>query len=609
MNRVLLLGSPNSGKSSLFNRLTGLSQRVANYPGITVDVASGALLSVPDTELVDFPGTYSLQPISGEEAVAVDFLADALSDDKVSHVLCVADATRLQKSLHFILQVIRECERCRKPVTVLANMADVIRDNGLSFDSGGLADALGVPVINISAKESLGFDAVVARVREPAATQATAVDRWLETPDEMLRGTAQQLAQRFSPKGDILIKSQLKLDRFFLSTGIGGFAFFLIMFLFFQSIFTWSAPAMDGIEALVTRVGEAVVAMIPNVVVADFVADALFGGVGAFLVFIPQIFVLTLVIGIMEDSGYLARAALICHRPLRLFGLTGKSFIPLLSGVACAIPAIYAARSVDSPWQRMMTYLAIPLMPCSARLPVYALLIAAFIPADTLLFGLIGWQGFALFLIYVFGMLTALLITGLVSRYSGGEQGDQPFVLELPPYRLPTAAPIVRNAWNRCRHFVTKAGKIILMVTMVIWFLGYFPNGGEDLANSWLGTLGRLVEPVFAPLGLDWRYGVAILTSFLAREVFVGTLGTIFGIEGSEENMVPLVDQIQASGLPLGSGVALLVFFAVALQCVSTVAILAREGSTRLALGMLSGYMLIAYVMALAVFQLSELLF
>ena len=365
---------------------------------------------------------------------------------------------------------------------------------------------------------------------------------------------------------------------------------------------------MDGIEALVTRVGEAVVAMIPNVVVADFVADALFGGVGAFLVFIPQIFVLTLVIGIMEDSGYLARAALICHRPLRLFGLTGKSFIPLLSGVACAIPAIYAARSVDSPWQRMMTYLAIPLMPCSARLPVYALLIAAFIPADTLLFGLIGWQGFALFLIYVFGMLTALLITGLVSRYSGGEQGEQPFVLELL-YRLPTAAPILRNAWNRCRHFVTKAGKIILMVTMVIWFLGYFPNGGEDLANSWLGTLGRLVEPVFAPLGLDWRYGVAILTSFLAREVFVGTLGTIFGIEGSEENMVPLVDQIQASGLPLGSGVALLVFFAVALQCVSTVAILAREGSTRLALGMLSGYLLIAYVMALAVFQLSQLLF
>ncbi len=607
MNRVLLLGSPNSGKSSLFNRLTGLSQRVANYPGITVDIATGSLADAPDTELVDFPGTYSLQPISGEEAIAVDFLNDALADVNVTHVLCVADATRLEKCLHFILQVIRECEKHSKPVTVLGNMADVIRDNKLSFDAAGLAAALGVPVLNVSAREGLGFEEIMARIDESGTPDESAANRWLDTPDEILHGTAQQLAKRFSPKGDVLVNSQLRLDRFFLSTGLGGVAFFFIMFLFFQSIFTWSAPAMDGVEAVVTRLGQAVVALIPNQVIADFVADALFGGVGAFLVFVPQIFVLTLVIGIMEDSGYLARAALICHRPLRIFGLTGKSFIPLLSGVACAIPAIYAARSVDSPSQRMMTYLAIPLMPCSARLPVYALLIAAFIPAETLLFGLIGWQGFALFLIYVFGMLTALLVTGLVSRWSGAQQGEQPFVLELPPYRLPTALPILRTSWNRCRHFITRAGKIILLVTMVIWFLGYFPNGGADLAESWLGAMGRFVEPIFAPLGLDWRYGVAILTSFLAREVFVGTLGTIFGIEGSEENMVPLVDQIQASGLPLGSGVALLVFFAVALQCVSTVAILAREGSTRLAISMLVGYLLFAYVLALAVFQLFSL--
>jgi ferrous iron transport protein B len=354
--------------------------------------------------------------------------------------------------------------------------------------------------------------------------------------------------------------------------------------------------------------GQAVVPLIPNKVIADFVADALFGGVGAFLVFVPQIFVLTLVIGIMEDSGYLARAALICHRPLRVFGLTGKSFIPLLSGVACAIPAIYAARSVDSPRQRMMTYLAIPLMPCSARLPVYALLIATFIPSDTVLFGLIGWQGMALFAIYFFGMLVALLVTGFVSKASKNKQPEQPFVLELPPYRLPTAKPLLRNAWNRCQQFVTQAGKIILAVTMVVWVLGYFPNGGADLGQSWLGTLGHFVEPVFAPLGLDWRYGIAILTSFLAREVFVGTLGTIFGIEGSEENMLPLVDHIQASGLPLGSGIALLVFFAVALQCVSTVVILAREGSARLALSMLLSYLVGAYLLSLLVFQIVSVL-
>ncbi|MDG1065466.1 MAG: ferrous iron transporter B [Luminiphilus sp.] len=609
MRRVLLLGSPNSGKSSLFNRLTGLSQRVANYPGITVDVASGPMVSLTDTELVDFPGTYSLEPISGEEAIAVSFLNEALADDNVCHVLCVADATRLEKCLHFILQVIRECQRHQKPVTILANMSDVIRDNQLQFDPIGLSEALGVPVISVSARESQGFEPLVECLRDGASPSMTTVRNWRESPNEILRGTAQQLAAKFSPKGDVLINSQLRLDRFFLSTALGGLAFFAIMFLFFQSIFTWSAPVMDAVESLVSSLGQAVVPLIPNKIIADFVADALFGGVGAFLVFVPQIFVLTLVIGIMEDSGYLARAALICHRPLRVFGLTGKSFIPLLSGVACAIPAIYAARSVDSPRQRMMTYLAIPLMPCSARLPVYALLIATFIPGDTVLFGLVGWQGLALFAIYFFGMLVALLVTGFVSKASKNKQSEQPFVLELPPYRLPTAKPLLRNAWNRCQQFVTQAGKIILAVTMVVWVLGYFPNSGADLGQSWLGTLGHFVEPVFAPLGLDWRYGIAILTSFLAREVFVGTLGTIFGIEGSEENMLPLVDHIQASGLPLGSGVALLVFFAVALQCVSTVVILAREGSTRLALSMLLSYLVGAYLLSLLVFQIVSVLF
>jgi ferrous iron transport protein B len=414
------------------------------------------------------------------------------------------------------------------------------------------------------------------------------------------------LAQEFGPRGDVLVRSQLRLDSFFLNTGLGGIAFFCIMFLLFQSIFTWSAPVMDAVEGVVMAIGAALVPLIENQLIADFVADALFGGIGAFLVFVPQIFVLTLIIGILEDSGYLARAALICHRPLKAFGLTGKSFIPMLSGVACAIPAIYAARAVDSPWQRVMTYLAIPLMPCSARLPVYALLIAVFIPNETALFGLVGWQGLALFSIYFFGMFAALVITGIVSRFSKGVRSELPFVLELPPYRLPSVRPILRMAINRSKHFVTKAGKVILAVTVAVWILGYFPNGGADLGSSWLGTLGRWIQPLFEPIGLDWRYGVAILSSFLAREVFVGTLGTIFGIEGAEENMLPLVEQIQASGLPLGSGIALLVFFAIALQCVSTVAILSKEGSLSLALRMLVTYLVAAYLLALLTFSMVE---
>ncbi len=606
MNRVLLIGSPNSGKSSLFNRLTGLNQRVANFPGITVDVASGPISGLPDVELVDFPGTYSLQPISGEEAVAVEFFQRALTDPDVRHVLCVVDATRLEKSLYFTLQVIRECQQRGKAGTVLANMADVLQSNDLTLDHAGLSEAIGAQVLMVSARQGMGIDLLLTHLRQRLITQEPVSSRWSETPDALLRGTAHQLAQGFGPRGDVLVQSQLRLDSFFLNTSLGGIAFFCIMFLMFQSIFTWSAPVMDAVEGVVMATGAALVPLIENQLLSDFVADALFGGIGAFLVFVPQIFVLTLIIGILEDSGYLARAALICHRPLKAFGLTGKSFIPMLSGVACAIPAIYAARAVDSPWQRIMTYLAIPLMPCSARLPVYALLIAVFIPNETALFGLVGWQGLALFSIYFFGMFAALVITGVVSRFSKGVRSELPFVLELPPYRLPSVRPILRMAINRSKHFVTKAGKVILAVTVAVWILGYFPNGGADLGSSWLGTLGRWIQPLFEPIGLDWRYGVAILSSFLAREVFVGTLGTIFGIEGAEENMLPLVEQIQASGLPLGSGIALLVFFAIALQCVSTVAILSKEGSLSLAIRMLVTYLIAAYLLALITFSVVE---
>ena len=279
----------------------------------------------------------------------------------------------------------------------------------------------------------------------------------------------------------------------------------------------------------------------------------------------------------------------------------------MLSSVACAIPGIYAARTVDSPRKRWLTYLAIPLMPCSARLPVYSLLIAAFIPATGIFGGLVGWQGFAMVSIYLFGILCGLLVTALVSRSSAALQTDLPFVLEMPPYRLPSWKPLLRNAWDRSKHFVTKAGKVIFMVTVVIWVLGYFPNQGADLGESWLGYMGKVIEPAFAPFGLDWKYGVAILTSFLAREVFVGTLGTLFGIEGGEENMISLVEHIQNSGLPIGAGFALLVFFSIALQCVSTLAVLRREtGSWRLPTQLFVSYSIFAYSAAWLTFVIVQ---
>jgi ferrous iron transport protein B len=355
--------------------------------------------------------------------------------------------------------------------------------------------------------------------------------------------------------------------------------------------------------------GSWVSSVLPDGVLADFVNDAIFGGLGAFLVFAPLVFILTMIVGALEDSGYLARAALICHRPLSFFGLSGKSFVPLLSGVACAIPAIYAARTMSSRQERLLTYVAIPLMPCSARLPVYALLIAILIPDETVLGGIIGWQGLAMSGIYFFGIMTALIVAAVVSRMGDTATSSQAFILELPAYRMPALKPIVSKSLDRVVHFIRKAGSVIFAVTVVVWFLGYFPNGGEDLSSSWLAALGRFIEPVFSPLGLDWRYGVAIIASFLAREVFVGTLGTIFGIESADEDPASLADQIADSGLTAASGVALVVFFTIALQCVSTVALLAREAkSARFAVQLLLGYLVLAWLVAWLVYSVASLL-
>ena len=605
MKNILLVGAPNSGKSALFNQLTGLSHKVANYPGITVDVGTGALRADSRLTVWDFPGTYSLTAVSGEEQVAIDTLRTALKSEEQAVVAMVCDATRLEKSTTYCLQVARECAQAQKPFLVLLNMMDVIESDGLDMDVQGLSKALGVPVFPVSARTGKGLSEVEAVL----VSSTPEISTWGDTPDALISGTATQIAERFAPKGDLLVRRQAKLDSWLLGTFSGGLAFVMIMTLFFQAIFTWAAPLMDGVESIVIAMGSLVASVLPDGVLADFVNDAIFGGLGAFLVFAPLVFILTMIVGALEDSGYLARAALICHRPLSFFGLSGKSFVPLLSGVACAIPAIYAARTMSSRQERLLTYVAIPLMPCSARLPVYALLIAILIPDETVLGGIIGWQGLAMSGIYFFGIMTALIVAAVVSRMGDTATSSQAFILELPAYRMPTLKPIMSKSLDRVVHFIRKAGSVIFLVTVIVWFLGYFPNGGKDLSSSWLAALGRFIEPVFSPLGLDWRYGVAIIASFLAREVFVGTLGTIFGIESADEDPASLADQIEASGLTAASGVALVVFFTIALQCVSTVALLAREAkSTRFAVQLLLGYLVLAWLVAWLVYSLVSLL-
>jgi len=607
MSQVLLVGSPNSGKSLLFNKLTGLNQKVANFPGITVGTHSGHSRNNPELELVDFPGVYSMHAISGEERIALDALTSALEQGDISHVVCVVDSTRLEKGLVFALQLQDLCKRFGQHVVVAANMQDVLHKHNLTFDAQGLSEAMGAPVIAISGKSGEGLDALEKILASASESPRVVESDIIGRDDNAFRNDAEQLAREFGPKGDLLLKTHSRADAFFLSSFTGGVSFLLIMYFLFQSIFTWAAPVMDGVETSLLWLSSLILPHVGNSIVHDFLDGAIFGGLGAFLVFVPQVFVLTLMVGMLEDSGYLSRAAVICHRPLRYFGLTGKSFIPMLSGVACAIPGIYAARTIESPRRRWLTYLAIPLMPCSARLPVYALLISAFIPAESILGGWVGMQGLAMFAIYLLGIFAGLMVTALVSRTMDDEADDSPFVLEMPPYRMPSWLPLLRGAWDRSKHFITKAGPVIFWVTMVVWFLGYFPNYGADLGESWLGTLGHIIEPVFAPIGLDWKYGVAILASFLAREVFVGTLGALFGIEGAQDNVISLSEQVQASGLPVSSGVALLVFFAIAAQCVSTMSILSKEsGSWKLPAQMFVGYGLLAYASALGAYHLIE---
>lgn len=357
MPSVVLVGTPTSGKTALFNRLTGLNQRVANYPGITVDLSIGRLAKLPEFDLVDFPGTYSLRPISEEERVAVGHFDASLADPDVQHLLCIVDATRLEKSLFFCLQVVDACQRQGRPVTVVANMGDILKRHGLSIDAEGLSEAIGAPVLVASARTGEGLDPIISCLQSPP--EAIAVSRIVDdnpilaseggAAEDQLYAEAHRLSAQFGAPADELLRTQSRLDRFFLGSLSGGLIFALIMVILFQSIFTWSAPAMDAVEAGVIGLGGWILPLIGDGLFADFVADAVFSGIGAFLVFVPQIFVLTFVIGLLEDSGYLARAALICHKPLRFFGLSGKSFIPMLSGVACAIPTIYAARSIESP--------------------------------------------------------------------------------------------------------------------------------------------------------------------------------------------------------------------------------------------------------------------
>ncbi len=578
---IALIGPPNSGKSTLFNRLTGLRQKVANFPGVTVEKHIGDMRLENGAELtvVDLPGIYSLNPRSEDEQVAYDVLHGKMPDvARPDAVLLILDATNLSRHLLLAAPVLA----LGLPTLVVLNMADDLRVRGGRVDAAALAMQLGAPVTLTSARDGEGLEPILAflssTVVKPNPIELLPVLQDIPKCREWA-ARMKAHAKYHAPAPPIWTR---RLDAVFLHPLAGPLIFAVVVIGVFQSIFTAAVPLMDLVRDLVTLSSNWLSQNLPASPLRSLLVEGVWGGVGSVIVFLPQIMLLFLFIGILEDSGYLARAAVIADRTMARVGLQGKSFIPLLSAYACAVPAILATRTIENKRDRIATILIAPFMTCSARLPVYTLIIAAFIPAQPVLGGFLGTRAAALLGLYLLGFLAAVF-TAQILKSSVLKTQRTGFILEMPPYRWPTVQSLGLRLLDRSKVFLRRAGTVILAVAVVLWLLAHLPlhNGSPPpIEQSVAGVVGRTVEPLIRPLGFNWKIGVGLLSSIAAREVIVGTLGAIYGMEGNSTS-----EGLQAAlrrDLTPGGAVALLVFFAFAMQCMSTVAVVRREtGSWR----------------------------
>ncbi len=611
---VALIGPPNSGKSTLFNRLTGLRQKVANYPGVTVEKHIGRA-RLPDEgvlELVDLPGVNGFSARTLDERITRDVLEGrAEGIGAPDAVVLVVDVTRLEPQLMLVEPVLE----LGLPTLLVLNMWDELEARNGGLDDHVLGRRLGVRTARTNARSGRGLEEVWAFLREVADGVAgtdggpravSNVSRHAPLPiieafatrRRRIAGIVDEAGYR--PAGPSRLSE--RLDSIFLHRVWGPIVFTALVVLVFQAIFTWATPLMDGVEALISSSGQALATRLPDTWFRALLIDGVWAGVGSVLVFLPQILILFLFLGILEDSGYMARAAVIADRMMYRVGLQGRAFLPLLSAYACAVPAILSARTVENERDRLATIFVAPFMTCSARLPVYALLIAAFIPERRVLGPFLGTRAATLLGLYALGALAAVF-TAFALKRTLLRGASAPFLMELPPYRLPSPRSLALRLVDRSRIFLRRAGRIILLVTVVLWGLTQIPRiGGQapPIERSALGRAGHVMEPAIAPLGFDWRIGVGLVSSLAAREVIVGTLGTIYGVENSDETSMALQARLQRD-LDLGAAVALLVFFAFALQCMSTVAVMRRETAGWKWPLLQWGYMLtLAYVGALA---------
>ncbi|MCX8072315.1 MAG: ferrous iron transport protein B [Candidatus Binatia bacterium] len=595
--RVALVGSPNAGKTTLFNALTGSSARVGNYAGVTVERREGTLRgSNGQVIILDLPGTYALRGESPDERIVEKVLDGKLAGEpELDGVVAVADATTLRRGLGLVRQLLAH----RRPMVLVLTMIDEVRARGGRLDIAGLSRQLGIPVVGVVGHRGVGIDQVIRLVREPWKWPRPKVRPPLD--EDPVRRFAWVDAVCKAVGADRLAPDRRtdRIDRWLLHPVYGLLTLAVVLLIFFQSIFTWAAPAMDAIDALFTELAALCRDVLPPGWLTELWAGGVVTGVGSVLVFLPQIVILFTFIHLLNDLGYMARAAFVVDRVMGWVGLQGRSFVPLLSCFACAVPGIMATRTIASPRERLATILVAPFMTCSARLPVYTLLIAAFVPARAI-WGPIGLQGLVMFGLYLLGACTALASAALLS--STLLRGTPSvFYMELPPYRWPTLRLLLRQVWGSTSAFLKRAGTIILAVSIVMWALLSFPRAQQipgastaeqaraNLEESVAGRIGHAIEPMIQPLGFDWKIGVGLVASLAAREVIVSTLAQIHAVgnpddyDGLREALRRDVDPVTGRRhFSLPTALSLMVFFVFALQCTSTMVVMAREtGSWR----------------------------
>lgn len=696
--KVALVGNPNSGKSSLFNQLTGLRQKIGNFPGVTVEKRSG-LTTLPDgstVEILDLPGIYSIYPRSLDEQIVAEILLNHNGASTPDKVVVIADATNLKRGLLLLSQVMD----IGLPTILALNMMDLVAKAGITYDIKTLSATLGIPVVPINARMGIGLDALKKAIAAPVPVRARPVfkiweeavppvrelrDRlgvdndyeayqFLEQPRSLkflsskdrqivdeIRSRYQfspgkfqgaETIQRYGFIQELLNKVTLKqtdftwknssqrIDRLVTHRFWGYIIFFGLLFLIFQAIFAWATVPMDMIDTLFSQVAGYLHEALPDGPLTSLLADGIIPGIGGILIFVPQIAILFAFISVLEESGYMARVVFLMDKVMRRFGLNGKSVVPLMSGVACAIPAIMATRTIDNWKERMITIFVTPLMSCSARLPVFTILIALVVPDETLL-GVFNLQGIALMGLYLLGFLAAISSAWVMKQIISIRERSF-LIMELPTYRVPRWSNVGYTIIEKTKAFVLEAGKVIMAISIVLWVLasygpgdkiknarenvlaesrdlGLTDEGLEDriaaykLENSYAGVIGKGLEPLIEPLGYDWKIGIALITSFAAREVFVGTMATIYSIgsAGAEDNTTiknRMKEEInEDTGGPRFTpavGFSLLIFYLFAMQCMSTLAVVYREtGGWKWPMLQLLYMTALAYLSALAVYQ------